>query len=624
MPIENCYTLQKEKIELIMNKNHKLFIQQYSDNEDILLKMIVTAFAINNDLEIKSGYLKRYYITDLQDFKSGLSLIENELSIEDVINIFELSIPSAERTTNGAVYTPKFIRDYIVQNVFNMVNKPLENCLCADVSCGCGAFLYTTTLYLRAHTNMTYHEIYRNIYGVDISATSIERAKVLLCLIALTEGENIESDIFNLNSADSLLFDFASMPQIALNNGFDIIVGNPPYVRSKNIDEVTKKNLPLWSTSKIGNADLYIPFFEIGLSNLNEHGILGYITVNSFFKSVNARALRDFFSNNHTSLHIIDFGQQLIFEKKLAYTCLTFISKQHSNSISYVKAQISDIIGNVTLMPNVIEYSTLNNHKGWNLNQGDILENIAKIENAGESLGHKYTIKNGIATLANDVFIFKPTGENEICYFVEKDGKTYEIEKDICKSIIKPNILKSEAEINLKEERVIFPYDSSYNVIGENYFQQHYPNAYAYLLAYKDKLDQRDKGNGDYGAWFAFGRTQAISDKGKKLLFPYMSDIPHFVYTDNAEMLIYCGYAIYHESDVELRFLKRILESDIFDYYMKHTSKPYSTGYYSYAKNYVKSFGIYPFSEEDKNRIISMPTMDEVNRFLSSVYKVNI
>lgn len=106
---------------------------------------------------------------------------------------------------------------------------------------------------------------------------------------------------------------------------------------------------------------------------------------------------------------------------------------------------------------------------------------------------------------------------------------------------------------------------------------------------------------GDYGAWYAFGRSQAIADSGLKLLFPYMSDLPHFVYMPQKDMMIYCGYAIYSESETELLFLKRVLESSVFNYYMKHTSKPYSTGYYSYAKNYVKSFGIYPFSEEQKN-----------------------
>ena len=90
------------------------------------------------------------------------------------------------------------------------------------------------------------------------------------------------------------------------------------------------------------------------------------------------------------------------------------------------------------------------------------------------------------------------------------------------------------------------------------------------------------------------------------------------------DMLIYCGYAIYNDSEMELLFLKRVLESSVFDYYMKNTSKPYSTGYYSYAKNYVKSFGIYPFSEEQKQHILSIKSKAEIDDYIRKAYKVTI
>ena len=87
-------------------------------------------------------------------------------------------------------------------------------------------------------------------------------------------------------------------------------------------------------------------------------------------------------------------------------------------------------------------------------------------------------------------------------------------------------------------------------------------------------------------------------------------------------MMIYCGYAIYSDSELELLFLKKVLESSVFDYYMKNTSKPYATGYYSYAKNYVKNFGLYPFSEEQKKHILSLQSKEEVDKYIKSIYKV--
>ena len=605
-----------------MDKKIKALIEKYSDNEALLIQLVVTAFARFNHLELGNGFLAAFVGAANEDLEEDIELLSAQCAIEDVISLFELAIPDAEKTANGAVYTPKYIRDYIVRQVMHSIEKPLAECLCADISCGCGAFLYTLAEYIHQHTDERYSNIFNHLYGVDISATSINRAKILLALVALQNGEVIQEDTFNLFAGDSLTFDFQSMPNVTNNNGLDIVVGNPPYVRSKHIDKETKKNLPLWNTSKVGNADLYIPFFEIGLTALNENGLLGYITVNTFFKSVNARTLRNYFADNNLSLSIVDFGQQLVFKKKLAYTCLAFLSKKQSETLLYVKADVADVEAQKNFVYSRINYSSLDNHRGWNLNRNEVLENIRLIENAGEALGDKYVIKNGIATLANDVFIFRPIRTDDNFHYLVREGKEYAIEKGICRDIIKPNILKSEAEISEKEEKIISPYDANCKVIAEDFFVDNYPNAYKYLQDCREDLDKRDKGKGDYEAWYAFGRTQAIADYGKKLLFPYISDLPHFVYTSQKDMMIYCGYAIYNESETELLFLKKVLESSVFYYYMKNTSKPYSTGYYSYAKNYVKSFGIYPFTEEQKQHILSLSTKEEIDKYIQCLYQI--
>lgn len=608
-----------------MDKSVNTIIKKYSDNEIALNKLVVSSFVRSHHLHVvESCYLADFVAKEQDGLDEDIELLSVNCVLEDVITIFELAIPQTEKTTNGAVYTPRYIRNYIVEKLLPSVKKNFADCLCADIACGCGAFLYTLMEALRQRTSLSCKSIIRHLYGVDISAVSIGRAKILLALAALEKGDVIEDADFQLVCGDSLIYDFMSMSGVCDNGGFDLIVGNPPYVRSKNIDIATKDNLTCWSTSKIGNADLYIPFFEIGVGLLNEDGQLGYITVNTFFKSVNARALRKYFSENRFSLTILDFGEQLVFKKKLAYTCLAFLSKKHRDDIFYAKANLDGVRMQKHFGYSKIRFDKLDNHRGWNLNNLEVLENIRLIENAGETLGSKYIIKNGIATLANDVFIFRPTKVDEMFYYLKKDGVEYPIEKGICRNIIKPNILKTEMEIPDKEEKIISPYDIENNVISETYFVHEYPCAYHYLSNYRKILDARDKGEGNYEAWYAFGRTQAISDTGRKLLFPYMSDLPHFVYTSQKDMMIYCGYAIYNESEKELLFLKRVLESSVFDYYMKNTSKPYATGYYSYAKNYVKNFGLYPFTDEQKRYIMSLHSKKEVDEYIENVYGVAI
>lgn len=120
-----------------------------------------------------------------------------------------------------------------------------------------------------------------------------------------------------------------------------------------------------------------------------------------------------------------------------------------------------------------------------------------------------------------------------------------------------------------KKELIIYPYDSNTSVYSETYMQEHFPCAYSYLASYKETLDMRDKGQGDYPAWYAFGRTQAINDHGIRMYFPYMSDKPHFVISEQQDLLMYCGYAIFCDDVRELKVMKRLLESDVFDYYIK-------------------------------------------------------
>lgn len=237
--------------------------------------------------------------------------------------------------------------------------------------------------------------------------------------------------------------------------------------------------------------------------------------------------------------------------------------------------------------------------------------------------------------MSNDVFIFKPVDEDEQ-YFYHQNGKLHKIEKQICRDIIKPNRLKYEAEIPTLKEQIIFPYhqenlqanlfdlkSNKIRVFDEKYFEENFPNAFTYLEGNKKQLLNRDKGKNKKYKWFEFGRTQALNDFGKKLLFPYMAGQPYFVYSDQKELLLYAGYAVYFDSERELKVLKRILESEIFWYYIKQTSKPYSGNYFALAKNYVKDFGICELDENEKEYLLSTDSLDERNKFLLDKYELN-
>ncbi len=612
-----------------MHQKIKNIINNYKDEETTLNKIIVSIFIKVNKIEVKKNDLIRsLLISKNSNLSQVIDEIDFAFNFDDLIEGFELAIPSSEKTTNGAVYTPTYIKNFIVDKSLDKISKSYRELITGDVSCGCGAFLFTIVNKLKLETNKSFYDIFKdNIFGLDISKSSIERARILLSLLAIYYSEDVEEFDFNLYISNALSFDWNSIEKIKFNKGFDLIVGNPPYVRAKNIDIDSKVLLKNWAVTKSGNPDLYIPFFEIGLKNLNEKGVLGYITVNSFYKSLNARELRKYLGQKEYKIEIIDFGNEKIFVGKSAYTCICFISKEKSKSIYFKKETGKSLVNKVQNQFNKIPYLDLDFHKGWLLNDTEIIKNIKKIESAGKSLGDKYVIKNGIATLKNDIYIFKPIEEKNDYYILMQNGIKFEIEKAICKDIIKPNILKYEHEIESIKEKLIYPYTngiSPFSIMTEEYLSSNFPKAYKYLLFNKKDLEKRDKGEGNYCAWYAFGRTQALADKGLKLLFPYMGKKPHFVFTDQKDMLLYCGYAIFNESSEDLKILKRILESKVFEYYVKNTSKPYSGGYFSYAKNYVKNFGICDLNDNEKHFLSNGSTKDEINDFLIKKYNLVI
>lgn len=610
-----------------MNSEIQKVLNKYIEDEKLVNQLIVTAFVVSNNLTIEhNSLIKKLVLSKNSKHYLDLSAHLTSFDFDDLIEAFELAIPDKDKQTNGAVYTPKVIKEFIITKALGEIQKPLNYIIGADISCGCGAFLFSLAINIHQKINISIKDIIENqLFGLDINESSIERTKILLTLLALTHGEDYKEIKFNLFTANALEFNWKSVSAIKANKGFDLIIGNPPYVRAKNLDVASKKLLKKWQVTKSGNPDLYIPFFEIGYKNLNEKGILGYITVNSFYRSVNARSLRTYFQAHKIKLKIIDFGHEQIFANKLTYTCICFLSRLRSDNILFTKSNLNSINNIDDIDFTTIPYDTLNSHRGWLLSNPKAIKNIQKIERCGKPLGKSYIIKNGIATLSNDIYIFKPIEEDSKYFTFQKDGTNYKVEKEICRDIIKPNILKYEYQIPDIKEKIIYPYTNGItplSLMEEEVLKGKFPLAYKYLSDYKDRLAKRDKGNGDYGAWFAFGRTQALTDKGLKLLFPYMSKHPHFVFTDQKEMLLYCGYAIFSESKEELMILKKILESDVFDYYMQQTSKPYASGYYSYAKNYVKNFGVCELNSEEKKYVLQINDREKINDFFEKKYEV--
>lgn len=588
-------------------------------------RIFVSLYIIFNKVSVYNEFISDYVIKkDDKDYEaldkviSFLSKIKvKKISMEDMTKLFEFVISPSDRIVTGAIYTPQKIRNRILYTCLAKQDN-LINIRVADIACGCGGFLLDAAQIIHKKTGQSYYRIFKhNIYGIDIQSYSIERCKILLNLLALSEGECTDLEL-NLLCADTL--DFKNDKWNHKFNNFDVIVGNPPYVCVRNMDEKIKEKTKLYEVCKSGSTDLYIPFFQIAIEMLKKNGILGFITMNTFLKSLNARELRRYFLDKRFDIQIVDFRGHQIFRSKSTYTCLFFLNKKNSNTIHYYCDESAQLKKHINFLD--ISFDILDAEKGWNLNDYIVAN---KMENIGIPLAKFCQSRHGIATLSNKTYIFTPIGCDDIYYYLSKDGCVYPIERSICKDIVNSNKLNSNTNLKNLIDKVIFPYyidDGKASIIGEDKMCRDFPMAYSYLKTQRVHLYNRDKGKGkNYPVWYAYGRTQSLVMPPIKMFFPKIANKPlHCVIVNDPNLLLYNGMAIVGENERKMKLLQKILESKFFWNYVVANSKPYTSGYYSLNGANTKNFGIPLLTKEEENKLLELKDHDEIETWLLQFY----
>lgn len=393
-------------------------------------------------------------------------------------------------------------------------------------------------------------------------------------------------------------------------------------MRYRNLDDETLENLKKWSVSNSGLTDLYIPFFQIGTELLARNGVLSYITMNSFFKSLNGRSLREYFHDRSLKIIIEDFGSEQVFKSKNTYVCICSIVNRTQDFISYRRLSRATLNDNIDFQN--IRYNDLDITQGWNLDNSKVID---EIENTGIPFGKNYKVPSGVATLKNNVYIFDPYKQDRTYYYFIKEKIEYKVERRICKSIVNSNKLSPDADIEAYTKKIIYPYHKKAGLtpLEESFFKKKYPFAYEYLEKHKAVLLERDKGKAEkYSHWYVFGRHQSLENIKFKMFFPKFSNkIPYCILNEDEDLLFYNGLAVVAKSIRELNIAKKILQSNIFWFYIKSTSKPYSANYYSLNTTYVKNFGIPIFTTEEEDFLIECDDMDQINDFLDLKYVVD-
>lgn len=629
-------SLNKEtlkEIDIIQIKNE---LSGEYDFKEIQSELVRNYLKCNNIdcSNIKNKIVQDLLIVENESLRERLETINFQWEIKDLETIFYLFLDNDVIREKGVIFTPSYVSDYINGELFK---DATPNSTICDLACGGGEFLISALNQFKikfSHLSLI-SIIENNLYGIDILEENVYSTKLLLVLYALNSNENKEVIKFNIIKANSTRPDILDeFNQSSILEGFDFIVGNPPYVKIQDIEKEDRKKLKEnYISCSSGNYNLFYAFIEQSCKLIDDKGKIGYIIPNHLLKMKSAQALRELLIDNKLINKVIDFKDNQLFENVQTYSAIIFFDKSPKKSINY--KTIEKNLKNIDVYSYIksLEFEKMNyidvNAETINLLSDNDYNNIYKIENQSYSLN----ISTGIATQKDILYMIDLTqeinkNENDKFYYKEYNGLVYKIEKEITVSIIKGS---GEKKINTATSfyefnKIIYPYeiiDNRASLIIEEDMIKRYPNTLRYFIDIKKELNKRNSGNPTTKIWYEYGRAQALNSYIPKIIFPTNSGKPNFAYFDDFA-LFHNGYAIYgfneEEKEMDLPLLTKILNSEIMDYYIKLTSYMISGGYYCYQKKYLKNFKIPSFSEDEKEYLRDITSKELIDKFLINKY----
>ncbi len=177
-----------------------------------------------------------------------------------------------------------------------------------------------------------------NLYGVDVNEEAIEICRLSIWIKTAERGKRLTDLDRTIRSGNTLIadpevdprsaFDWrAAFPEVFADGGFDVVVGNPPYVRQELLGEI-KPYLASHYRAYHGVADLYVYFFERGLELLRPGGRLSFVVTNKWLRAGYAEPLRGLLAEEAWPETLVDLGHaKRIFPEADVFPSIVVLAK---------------------------------------------------------------------------------------------------------------------------------------------------------------------------------------------------------------------------------------------------------------------------------------------------------
>ena len=493
-----------------------------------------------------------------------------------------------------------------------------------------------------------------HIFGVDIDSQAVEVTKLSL-LLKVLEGENDQSvkgqlslnqralpDLgANIKCGNSLIgpdfyhgrqlglledeetyrvnaFDWqAEFPEIMAAGGFDVVMGNPPYLRIQILKEWAPLEVEFYKkhyhAAAKGNYDIYVVFVEKGLGLLKPQGRLGFILPHKFFNAHYGEGLRSLVAQGNYLAKVVHFGDQQVFAGATTYTCLLFLGKDPSPECEFVRVvNLNEWRITGEAVEGVIPAQNITAAE-WNFVVGREAGLFEKLSKMPVKLGDVASIFVGLQTSADKIYVLDEVDSSKSGFLVVKDfnNNIWELEREMLKPFINNLTLISYGE-PINYHWLIFPYniiDGKAIILSATEISINYPNTWKYFQTFQKELRSRESGKADSLKWYGYiyPKNLSIFDKAK-LIVQVISLFARYAYDDNS--LYFSGggngpyYGIRWEDDNDshsLYYLQALLNSKLLDVYLHKISTTFRGGYWSYGKRFIEQLPIRTINFNDPN-----------------------